>query len=173
MFRCFDVSTFRRFDVSTFRRFDVLAFWRFDVLTFMQRFLGIDYGTKRIGLAVGDDLIRIASPIETIEACGEVAEHVRAVMSAAEAYGVDAFLVGLPLNMDGTEGEQAKITRRFGDELGRVTGKPVHYFDERLSSSAAQELLRPADLTRRKRKSIQDAVAAQVILQGFLGTSDP
>ena len=134
----------------------------------MQRILGIDYGTKRIGLAIGDDAIRIASPVETVVVRGSVADHVRLVVERAEHYEVDAFVVGLPINMDGTEGQQAKITRTFGDELQKVTGKPVHYFDERLSSSAAQELLQPAELTRKKRKARLDAVAAQVILQGFL-----
>jgi putative Holliday junction resolvase len=134
----------------------------------MQRYLGIDYGTKRIGLAVGDDGTRIASPIETIGAAGDVADLVRRIAAAAEEYQVDAFVVGLPINMDGTEGEQAKITRRVGDKLAHATGKGVHYFDERLSSASARELLQPADLTRKKRNAREDAVAAQVILQAFL-----
>lgn len=134
----------------------------------MLRFLGIDFGTKRIGLAVGDDSARLASPLTTIDAHGSLIDHIRSVVAFADDYGVDAFVVGLPKNMDETEGEQAKITRQFGDELARSTGKAVHYFDERLSSCAAQELLRPAELSRKKRKAVQDAVAAQVILQGFL-----
>ena len=80
----------------------------------MQRYLGIDYGTKRIGLAVGDDGTGIASPIETIEAFSDVADLVRRIATVAEEYQADAFVVGLTMNMDGTEGEQAKITRRFG-----------------------------------------------------------
>lgn len=134
----------------------------------MPRYLGIDYGTKRIGLAVGDTDAGIASPLETIAVHGTVARCVQAVLAVAEDYDVDAFVVGLPANMDGTEGEQAKVTRGFGDELARQAAKPVHFADERLSSVAADELLRPADLSRKKRKTVQDAVAAQVILQGFL-----
>ena len=136
-----------------------------------QRFLSIDYGKKRIGLAVGDDREKIATPVTTVEARGSLADHVTAVRAVADDYDLDAFVVGLPLNMNDTEGEQAKLTRRFGDALEAASGKPVHYFDERLSSHAADELLAPAELTRKKRKSIQDAVAAQVILQGFLDAS--
>ncbi len=131
-------------------------------------FLGIDYGTKRIGLAIGDDERRLATPVTTVTARGTVDEHVDAILNDAQEYAVDAFVIGLPLNMDDSEGEQAKLTRGFGDKLARRTGKPVHYFDERLSSRTARELLLPARLTRKKRKAVQDAVAAAVMLQEFL-----
>ena len=134
----------------------------------MTRYLGIDYGTKRIGLAVGDDVSRIASPVEMVPATGSPADHATAVLRVADDYGVDAFVVGLPMNMDDSEGPQARLTRNFGDAVAAATGKPVHYFDERLSSLAADELLQPAELTRKKKKKRRDSVAAQVILQGFL-----
>ena len=134
----------------------------------MPRFLGIDHGTRRIGLAVSDPGATLASPLATIAASGNLSDEIAAVLSCAKDYEIDAFVVGLPLNMDDTEGDQAKTVRRFGAELGRVSGKPVHYWDERLSSHAAEELLRPAELTRKKRKARLDRVAAQVILQGFL-----
>jgi len=134
----------------------------------MPRFLGIDHGKKRIGLAVSDPDATLASPLTTVAASGRLSDQVAAVLSCAKEYDIDAFVVGLPLNMDDTEGDQAKTVRRFGAELGRVSGKPVHYWDERLSSHAAEELLRPAELTRKKRKARLDRVAAQVILQGFL-----
>ncbi len=107
----------------------------------MPCFLGIDYGTKRIGLAVSDSDASIASPLAVIEVRGNLAEHTRAVVAAAREYEVDAFVVGLPKNMDGTESRQAKITRNFADELARTGSKPVHFWDERLSSFTAQELL--------------------------------
>ena len=134
----------------------------------MPRFMGIDYGTRRIGLAVGDTDAGVASPVETIEARGGITDQVRAVETTAQEYQVDAFVIGLPLNMEGTEGDQAKVARKFGEALARTTGKPVHYWDERLSSRHAQELLQPAGLTHRQQRAIEDSVAAQVILQGFL-----
>jgi len=134
----------------------------------MPRFLGIDHGSKRIGLAVSDPGATLASPLTTIAASGDLSDQVEAVLSCAEEYDIDAFVVGLPLNMDDTEGNQAKTVRRFGAELQRISGKPVQYFDERLSSNAAEEMLRPAELTRKKHKARLDRVAAFVILQGFL-----
>ncbi len=134
----------------------------------MTRYLGIDYGSKRIGLAFASDDVDIASPVAMLEANGKMANQVAAVASVASDYGVDAYVVGLPLNMDGTAGPQAELSRRFGDALSRTTGQAVHYFDERLSTKAAEDLLRPADLTRKKLRAVRDAVAAQVILQGFM-----
>lgn len=134
----------------------------------MPRFLGIDHGSKRIGLAVSDPGATLASPLTTINASGNLSDEIAAVLSYVKDYDIDAFVVGLPLNMDDTEGNQAKAVRRFGTELGRVSGKPVHYWDERLSSHAAEDLLRPAELTRKKCKARLDRVAALVILQGFL-----
>lgn len=119
-------------------------------------------------MAIGDDRDRIASPVKAVEARGSIDDHVVAVLAVAGEFDLDAFVVGLPVNMDDTEGKQAKLTREFGDLLEKAGGKPVHYFDERLSSHAAEELLAPAELTRKKRKARLDAVAAQVILQGFL-----
>ena len=134
----------------------------------MIRYLGIDYGTKRIGLAIGDDVSCIASPVEMVPATGSPADHAAAVLRVAGEYVVDAFVIGLPMNMDDSEGPQARLTRTFGDAIATASGKPVHYFDERLSSLAADELLQPAELTHKKKKKRRDAVAAQVILQGFL-----
>jgi len=130
--------------------------------------LAVDYGTKRIGLAISDGRGVIASPLTTVSARGSLVEQVETVVDAVHEFDVDALVVGLPVNMDDTEGGQAAITRRYGGALGTRFGKPVHYFDERLSTVAADEMLRPAELTRKKRKARTDAVAAQVILQSFL-----
>ena len=138
------------------------------ILPPMPRYMAIDFGTKRIGLAVGDNLLRLASPLTTLSATGRWNQDVAAVTREADEYGVDEFVVGLPLNMDDTEGPQAKLTRRFGETLARHCGKPVHYYDERLSSAAADDRLQPAGLTNKKHKSKRDRVAAQIILQDFL-----
>ncbi|MCP4248934.1 MAG: Holliday junction resolvase RuvX [bacterium] len=134
----------------------------------MSQACGIDYGTKRIGLAIGDPVGGVASPLTTIAVRGQVADQVRAVVAAVADFDVAEWVVGLPLNMDDTEGPQAKVTRGFGEALARTSGKPVHYWDERLSSVTADEYLAEAELTRKQRKARRDRVAAQVILQMYL-----
>ena len=132
------------------------------------RICGIDYGTKRIGLAIGDPQGGIASPLATVTVTDSLDDQVRRVMEAVREYDVAQWVVGLPLNMDDTEGPQAKGARKFGRRLEEVSGRPVHFWDERLSSLAADEFLAEAQLTRKKRKACRDRVAAQVILQAFL-----
>src|SRR5262249_23666795 len=107
----------------------------------MPRYLGIDYGTKRIGLAVSDDAGRIAMPVDVIAGTGDPLRDAQAVAAAAEDHEGEHFIVGLPLNMDGTEGPQARLTRRFAGELARRSGRPVDFQDERLSSAAADSLI--------------------------------
>ena len=139
----------------------------------MTRYLGIDHGTKRIGLAVGDDASGLASPVGMVDATGEWARQFEKIIAQAEEYGAEAFVVGLPLNMDDTEGGQAKLVRRFGDGLASASAMPVHYFDERLSSIEAEEHLIGTGLSRAKRKARTDAIAARTILQGFLDQHPP
>ena len=134
----------------------------------MSCFIGIDYGSKRIGLAVGTTQTALATPLTTINTRGELAEQVQAIVARVCNYEVAAFVVGLPLNMDDTEGPQAQLVRRFGTTLSEATGLPVHYWDERLSSFEADELLQGTELTHAKKKRRRDRIAAQVILQGFL-----
>ena len=134
----------------------------------MSRFLAVDYGSKRIGLAIGDDDTYVASPIKTIAGCGDVRSDAAAVNACAGEYDVDGIVIGLPLNMDDSEGSQAKIVRTFGEALDAMTDSTIHYVDERLSSFTSEELIRPAGLTRKKKRARVDRVAAQVILQTFL-----
>lgn len=131
-------------------------------------YLGIDHGTKRIGLALADAESRVATPIKNVSGTGGYEAQVRAVLAVAEVYGADQFVVGLPLHMDDSESGQSKLVRKFGELLRARSGKLVHYFDERLSSFSADELLAPAELTHKKHKALQDAVAAQWMLQGFV-----
>ena len=130
--------------------------------------MGIDYGTKRIGLALSDPGGKIASPLAVLQPRGDLDAQVRAVIAAGIEHDVERYVLGIPLNMDGTEGEQAKLTRAFGALLGRQSGKEVVERDERLSSRGADEHLAAAELTYKKRKARRDALAAQIILQGFL-----
>ena len=131
-------------------------------------YLGIDYGAKRIGLAISNATTQTAMPLATVAGRGNVAADASSVWSTARAYTIHAIVIGLPLNMDDSEGPQAKVVRAFGTALAALTDLPVHYQDERLSSVAADELMMPAELTRKKKKARKDQVAATVILQEFL-----
>jgi len=139
----------------------------------MKRFLGVDCGSKRIGLAVGDDVTRMASPLTTVEVQGSVTQQVAAVVQAARGYDFDALVVGLPLNMDDSEGPASKSARKFGEALAQAMTLPISFMDERLSTHAASDLLLPAGLTRKKMRARVDRVAAQVLLQAFLDDQTP
>lgn len=132
-----------------------------------MRALGLDLGTKTIGLAVSDELGLTAQGLPTVERRGP-RKDLEALRQVVEAYGVERFVLGLPLNMDGSEGPRAEATRRFGDALAAATGLPVLYWDERLTTVAAQRALLEADVSRRKRREVIDQVAASLILQGWL-----
>lgn len=138
----------------------------------MPRYMAIDHGAKRIGLAVGDSETNLAAPVLGVPGSGSPEQDARAVLAASKEYGADEFVVGLPLNMDDSEGPQARIVREFGDALERLSGLTVHYFDERLSSETAREKMIGGDLTRKKRKARLDGLAAQAILQEFLESSN-
>lgn len=132
-----------------------------------MRTLAIDYGLRRIGLALSDESGRLASPLEVIE----VSSPEMAVKRVAEiALKEDAkrLAVGLPLNMDDSVGPAAKEAIRWGKELAAACKLPVVFLDERLSSFAADQLLRGQRLTRKGKKRRQDALAAADFLQGFL-----
>ena len=133
-----------------------------------RRFLGIDYGAKRIGLAVSDPSGTIASPLKTLPAAGSCDEQVRDVIDGAKDFDIDEWVVGLPVNMDGTSGPQAKLAERFARQLADATGAPVRLWDERLSSYEADSRLARSGLTHKKKKRRRDAIAAQVILQSYL-----
>lgn len=135
----------------------------------MARYLGIDYGSKRIGLAVSDNDARIASPLRQVIENGNKSDVIQRIQKVVDEYEIDAVVLGLPLMMDGREEEQARRTRRFGEVLAKGLGLAVEYWDERLSSHAADRLLdEREELTAKGRKARRDALAAQVILQGYL-----
>ncbi|MBU0617503.1 MAG: Holliday junction resolvase RuvX [Planctomycetes bacterium] len=134
----------------------------------MTRWAGIDYGRRRIWLALGDPGGKIASPAAVLGATGDPSEDVRQVLRWAAEHEAEGFVVGLPLNMNGSLGPQAQLSQDFADQLRRLGALPVELWDERLSSFQADELMRSAGLTPAKRKRLRDALAAQVILQSFL-----
>ncbi len=135
--------------------------------------MGIDYGRRRIGTAIADLEIRIALPLTTVAGLNDAAGDARSVADLAMAEEAGRFVVGLPLNMDGSESDQTRLTRRFADELARLSGKPVELQDERLSSYAASELLDAAGGRKRRRKDMIDQIAAQQILAAWLDRSPP
>jgi putative Holliday junction resolvase len=131
------------------------------------RFLGVDLGRVRIGLAVADDVLRAARPLVTVARRAD-AETLAEIVRAAREYEVDRAVVGLPLNMDGTEGDAARGARRFAAKLEAALGVPVELFDERLSTFEAELRLRDRGFSAKDRRSRVDAEAAAVILQGWL-----
>ncbi len=134
----------------------------------MGRWAAIDFGTRRIGLALADPRGLIASPAETLQSSGNASAAAHQIIAWADQNEVDAFVVGLPLNMDGTDSDQTRLTRAFAADLAKFSDRPVELWDERLSSFRADELLAASDFSRARRRARRDALAAQVILQSFL-----
>ena len=130
-----------------------------------MRYLAIDYGTKRTGLAICDQAETIASPLTVIEDSKGLVERIAEIVKAES---VEAIVVGLPLNMDDTQGPQAKLVLQFAEQLKKHLQIPIYFQDERLSSFSAEEKLSSADFTRGEKKKRLDAVAAAEILEAFL-----
>ncbi|MBN2563174.1 MAG: Holliday junction resolvase RuvX [Phycisphaerae bacterium] len=137
----------------------------------MPKILGIDYGIKRIGTAIADTETRIAMPLVVVLGRNDVTRDARNVADLGEKEDVASFVVGLPLNMEdavSTDSPQTTLTRRFAAELERLSRKPVHLEDERLTTVAAEEVLGTADMSPKRRKHLTDVIAAQKILQAHL-----
>jgi putative holliday junction resolvase len=137
-----------------------------------MRTLGVDLGRVRIGLAIADDVLRTARAVTTVTRRGEAAD-LAAIAALARDYEVTRAVLGLPLNMDGTEGASARLARAFAPKLEAALGVPVELFDERLSSFEAETRLRDRGISSKDRRGMVDAEAAAVILQGWLDRSDP
>jgi putative holliday junction resolvase len=129
--------------------------------------IGLDLGTKTIGVATTDPDRRLATGVETIARTTFSADAKRLLLLAAERRAV-AFVLGLPINMDGTEGPRAQSTRSFARNLAKLTDLPIALWDERLSTAAVERELIAADASRSKRKAVIDEHAAIFILQGAL-----
>jgi putative Holliday junction resolvase len=132
-----------------------------------QRLLGLDLGTKTIGLAVCDEGLRIATPLKTLRRTKFQADA-SALLDLCAAERVGALVIGLPLNMDGTEGARAQATRAFVGNLRARTELPISFWDERLSTTAVTRTLLEADMSRARRAQVVDKMAAAYILQGAL-----
>lgn len=129
--------------------------------------IGLDLGTKTIGVAVSDPDRRVAAPVETIARQRFGIDARRILDLAAERRAV-GFVLGLPINMDGSEGARAQSTRAFARNLAGLTELPIALWDERLSTAAVERALIAADASRARRKAVIDAHAASYILQGAL-----
>ncbi len=128
---------------------------------------GVDYGTVRIGVAISDPERRIASPLENYTRRTPALDARRFQQLAAEE-AIVLWVVGLPVHLDGRESQKSQEARRFGQWLGDVTGVPVEFFDERFTSSEAEQFLLDAQLTGNRRKRRRDMVAAQIMLSAYL-----
>ena len=130
-----------------------------------MRYLAIDYGQKRTGLAVCDAEERLACPLAVLTGQKNL---IADISDEVKRQAVDAIVLGLPLNMDDTEGPAAKNVRNFAEQLKKHFDIPIHFHDERLSSFDAEKKLSGIKLTTKKKKKLLDAVAAAAILQSFL-----
>jgi putative Holliday junction resolvase len=129
--------------------------------------IGLDLGSKTIGVAASDPDRRIAAPVETI-ARRQFKRDAERILELAAERRAAGFVLGLPINMDGSEGPRAQSTRAFARNLSRLTALPIALWDERLSTAAVERALIAADASRAQRKAVIDAHAASYILQGAL-----
>ena len=133
----------------------------------MRAVMGLDLGTETIGVAASDTFRRVATPIETIRR-KKFTLDAEKLLGLIRHRDIAGLVLGLPLNMDGTEGPRVQSTRAFARNLERLTDIPIAFWDERLSTVAAERALLEADTTRKRRAEVIDHVAASYILQGAL-----
>ena len=134
-----------------------------------MRYLAIDLGNRRTGLAVGSDTVGLVSPVGVVQGKDDDA-RLTGIDAAVKEHAPDALVLGLPLNMDDTEGPAAKRARTFAQQLEQRFNLPVHLVDERLSSFEADEALAGKSKAQRRKTAGQDALAAKVILERFLNS---
>ena len=131
------------------------------------RLLGLDVGAKTVGLALSDTTLTVASPYSTIRRT-RFAADAEALRAIVEGEGVGGLIIGLPVNMDGTEGRRCQSVRAFAANLLKTVQVPAAFWDERLSTAAVTRTLLEADTSRRRRAQLVDKLAAAYILQGAL-----
>ena len=133
-----------------------------------MRVLGIDLGSKRIGIAISNFEGTVATPYEVVHRSGDRARDHRAILELATEAGVEALVVGLPLSLDGSVGPAARAALAEVSELGDTTGLPVETYDERLTTVTADRSLLEQNLNAKARRKVVDQVAAAVMLQAWL-----
>ncbi len=133
----------------------------------LRGLMGLDLGSKTIGVAISDSLLSVASPHETVQRKKFGVDAARLLEITAERQ-LGGIILGLPLNMDGSEGPRCQSTRAFARNLMRLTDLPIGFWDERLSTVAAEKALLEADASRKRRAGVIDNIAASYILQGVL-----
>jgi putative Holliday junction resolvase len=132
------------------------------------RYLGLDVGNRRIGVAVSDELGLTAQPVMTLERRHNNRDDLRSLARLARRFGVAGIVVGNPLHLSGEVSPQAAKTQAFAAELGALTGLPIHLWDERLTTREAHRILYEAGHARQEHKRVVDQVAAAILLQEFL-----
>lgn len=135
-----------------------------------MRIMGLDYGDKTVGVAISDETLLIAQPIETIkrERANKLRQTYARIEVLIQEYYIDRIVVGLPLNMDGTKSSRCLKTHEFAETLERRTGLEIVFYDERLTTFAADSILSEGGVRKEKRKEYIDKIAASMILQGYL-----
>ncbi|RMD91030.1 MAG: Holliday junction resolvase RuvX [Alphaproteobacteria bacterium] len=131
------------------------------------RLMGLDIGSKTVGLALSDTTLSVASPLLTIRR-GKFARDAAELTALAAKHGVGGLVLGLPVNMDGSEGPRCQSVRQFARNLETVLDLPMAFWDERLSTAAVERMLIAADTSRKRRGEVVDKLAAAWILQGAL-----
>jgi len=129
--------------------------------------MGLDFGTKRIGIALSDELLLTAQGIDSLERKA-LKDDLEYIVNLVKVNNVAEIAVGLPLNMNGTYSEKTREAVKFADDLSKAVTVPVRTWDERLTSMQAERILLAADASRAKRKAVTDKLAAQIILQSYL-----
>lgn len=134
-----------------------------------MRALGLDLGTKTIGIALSDELGWTAQGLETLRRDEEAPEQdIEKIVALVQEYQVDTIVIGLPKNMNGSIGPSGERSQEFAEELSKVVTCTIKLWDERLTTVAAEKMLISADVSRKKRKKVIDKMAAVMILQGYL-----
>ena len=133
----------------------------------MKKIIGLDIGTVRIGIATSDILGILASSYEVYKRRNMYLD-VRYMKTIQDKLDADTFVIGLPLKLDGSEGESVQMVREFAEELSKITDAKIVFQDERLSTVSAERILIESNMRREKRKNVVDQVAATIILQNYL-----